>query len=302
MNDLITIIIPTFDTPIRLEQSVKSVQGQTFSNWELIVVDDNAPCTLARRQTEMLMSRLLSKDERIIYLQHESNKNGSAARNTGIAHARGKYIAFLDSDDEYAPRRIEQCLRTMERVDENVAGVYTGCEFRREGKMYHTEKNVKSGNFLVETLACTFMFCTGSNLFIRKSVIDELHGFDEAFVRHQDYEFLVRLFERGYSLEAIPEVLVVKNNENKNLPNVEKQIEIKLQYLEKYKDIIESQPSCQYNFIYHKQCISVAEAALRSGNLHVSKEYYAKSGVYGRMTVRERMRRIVFMLLSLIGR
>jgi len=65
------------------------------------------------------------------------------------------------------------------------------------------------------------MFGTGSNIFIRKSVVDELKGFDEAFLRHQDYEFLVRVFEK-YTLEAIPEILVIKNNENLNLPDVNK--------------------------------------------------------------------------------
>ena len=127
----------------------------------------------------------------------------------------------------------------MESSTENFAGVYTGCEFRRKGKSYNKFKKVKTGNFLVETLACTFMFCSGSNVFIRKKVVDELGGFDPSFQRQQDYEFLVRLFEK-YSLVAIPEILLVKNQENFNLPNIDRQIAIRKQYLNKFQKIIEN--------------------------------------------------------------
>ena len=104
---------------------------------------------------------------------------------------------------------MEECVAAMENTDEIFVGVYTGCEFRRNGKTYNTITDVKSGNFLKETLAGTFMFCTGSNIFVRRRVIEELGGFDESFLRHQDYEFLVRLFEH-YSLKAIQKVLVIK--------------------------------------------------------------------------------------------
>lgn len=73
------------------------------------------------------------------------------------------------------------------------------------------------------------MFCTGSNIFVRRAVIDELNGFDEAFLRHQDYEFLVRLFEK-YSLIALPDILVIKNNENVNMPDVVKMESVNKQY------------------------------------------------------------------------
>lgn len=293
----ISIIIPTYGTPLFLKKAISSVCSQTLSNWELIVVDDNDPNTDARNETEQLM--LSYNDERIKYLQHLRNKNGAAARNTGIAEAKGKYIAFLDSDDEYLPQRLEKCLTVMDSAPINVAGVYTGCEFRKGGKVFHVEKSVEPGNYLVQTLACTFRFQTGSNIFVRKSVVDELCGFDESFIRHQDYEFLTRVFEKKYDLAAIQEVLVVKNNENVNLPNVEKMIAVKEQYLNKFRSVIDALPLKAQQYVYHNQYALVAEAALRVKNKEIAQEYYRKANSVSPLTMREHLRRWAFTIQNL---
>ena len=189
----VSVIIPSYGMPVFLSNAIQSVINQTYEDWELIIVDDNDPKTVFRKKTETLVMDFANKDARINYIKHPCNRNGAAARNTGIAQARGEFIAFLDSDDEYLPQRLEKCCDLLSKCDSSVAGVYTGCEFRKQGKTYNVIRNVRSGNFLVETLACTFMFCTGSNIFVRKSILDEMNGFDENFIRHQDYEFLVIL-------------------------------------------------------------------------------------------------------------
>lgn len=298
---VVTVIIPSYGIPDYLEKAILSVQNQTLKDWELIVVDDNNPDTDARKKTESLMESVMKNDNRILYLKHDCNRNGAVARNTGFAVAKGKYISLLDSDDEYMPDRLQKCFDLMEHVPENIAGVYTGCEFRSRGRVYNKFIDVKDGNYLVETLACRFMFCTGSNIFVRKSVIDELNGFDGAFLRHQDYEFLVRLFEK-YSLAAISEPLVVKNNENFNLPNLEKQVAIKQQYLEKFKYIIDTLQEKDVNYIMHGNYINVAENAMAQYNFKVANEFYCKASKYGGLSVREWFRRIVYPLYNLKNR
>lgn len=298
---LISIIIPSYGKPIYLEKSIQSILSQTIQGWELIIVDDNNPDTVARKETEELVNGFVNIDNRIKYIKHDHNKNGAVARNTGFAVAKGKYISLLDSDDEYMHDRLQKCFDMMENASDNIAGVYTGCEFRRGGKVYHVEKNVKPGNFLVDTLACKFIFCTGSNIFVRKSVVDELNGFDGAFLRHQDYEFLVRIFEK-YDLAAIPEPLVIKNNENFNLPNLEKQVAIKKQYLDKFKYIIDSLPKKDVNYIMHSNYINVAENAMTQNNFKVANEFYSKASRYGGLSVREWFRRLVFPIYNIIKR
>lgn len=298
---LITVIIPTYGKPVFLEKSIISVLKQSFTDFELIIVDDNNPDTDERKETEKLLLTYLNIDKRIHYIKHEKNKNGAVARNTGFAVAKGKFIALLDSDDEYFPKRLQKCYDVMVNAPHNVAGVYTGCEFRRSGKTYQRYDRVKDGNFLVETLACQFKFCTGSNIFIRKEIVDELGGFDEKFLRHQDYEFLVRVFEK-YKLVSIPEILVIKNNENFNLPNVEKMIDIKKQYLDKFQYILERLSLDEVNYIMHSNYVGIAENAMTQCKYKLAHEYYGKAIKFGKLSVKEWFRRLLFPLYNLARR
>ena len=296
---LISVIIPTYGSCVFLREAIESILKQTFEHWELIVVDDNDPDSVFRKETECILNNYLLNDTRIKYIKHDYNRNGAVARNTGFAVAQGKYISLLDSDDEYLPNRLKRCYEEMEVAPGNVAGVYTGCEFRRGGETYYVEERVPSGSFMVETLACKFMFCTGSNIFVRKSVVDELNGFDPKFLRHQDYEFLVRVFQK-YSLIGIPETLVVKNNENVNVPDVEKLANIKTQYLEKFKNIINNLSDKEVSFIYQSNYIEVAETAMSQNKFRQANEYYKKARQYGNLPMRIWFRRIVFPLYNML--
>ena len=296
---LISVIIPTYGRPQYLEKAILSVLHQSLRDLELIIVDDNNPMTEARQMTDQLVEKYAKIDSRIKYIRHEKNKNGAVARNTGFAVAQGKYISLLDSDDEYMTARLQKCYDVMESAPASVAGVYTGGECRGAGKTYATYLDVRDGNFLIDTLACKFMFCTGSNIFVRKSVVDELNGFDEAFRRHQDYEFLVRIFEK-YSLMAIPEILVIKNNENYNLPSLDKLIAIKTQYLEKFRYIIDTLPEKDVNYILHGNYINVAVNAMDQNNYKVANEYYRKASKYGGLTKKEWIRRILAPIYNIV--
>lgn len=294
----VSVIIPTYGTTKYLEKAIQSVINQTISDWELIIIDDNNPGTDERKKTEEIILRY-SDDSHIRYIKHEVNKNGAAARNTGIALARGDYIAFLDSDDEYMPNRLEKCLQVLENERNlRIKATYTGCEFRRDGKTYRKKTNVQSGNYLIETLACTFQFCTGSNIFIKHEAIAELKGFDETFIRHQDYEFLVRYFEM-YDIVAIQEVLVIKNNDNLNLPSPVIMCSVKQQFLNKYTEIINNLPIASRNFIYSAQYYDLAAAFLDVGNITEAKAYMNKSKDYGSCGVKGKIKLYLKRMLCL---
>ena len=118
---LVTVIITTYQNVEYLPRAIKSVLGQTYSPIELIVVDDNSPESQARTDTEEVMRRYPD----VIYLRHERNKNGAAARNTGIRAAKGEYIGFLDNDDFYFAHHISSCVQALEQNPED-ACVLTG--------------------------------------------------------------------------------------------------------------------------------------------------------------------------------
>ena len=112
-NVLVSVIIPTYKRPDKLDVAINSVLRQTYPNVEVIVVDDNDPDTEGRRLTEEKMSKF-NDESRVKYIKHDHNKNGSAARNTGARASKGEYVAFLDDDDEYLPNKIESQLQTLD--------------------------------------------------------------------------------------------------------------------------------------------------------------------------------------------
>lgn len=294
----ISVIIPTYGEPKYLKDAIESVINQTFKDWSLIVVDDNDPDTLSRQKTEKVLEQY-NNYENIKYIKHDKNKNGAAARNTGLKYVNSKYVAFLDSDDIYLSTRLQECYDAMEQNKyTSVAGVYTGCEFRRNGKKYSEYVNVESGNHIISVLACSFMFCTGSNIFMKSSVVKELDGFDESFIRHQDYEFLIRYFEK-YELIGLKKILVIKNNDNVNAPNVEREIAVKKHYLAKYEQILNELKPNEKNYIYHNQYVQIAESAISEKNYELSRKYYKKAKMYCSNTLKESVRRYLLLVRSI---
>ena len=123
---LVSVIITTYRNEALLPRAIGSVLHQTYRNLELIVVDDNDPQSDSRRATEAVMAGYPS----VLYLRHPENRNGAAARNTGIRAAKGKYIAFLDNDDLYFSGHIAQCVEALERCPDRacvLCGVVKVC-------------------------------------------------------------------------------------------------------------------------------------------------------------------------------
>lgn len=101
MAPLITVVIPAFNRSEKILRALKSVQNQTYENWEAIVVDD-----ASKDNTVKSVQGLSFQDRRISCVLHSSNKGAQAARNTGIRKALGEWVAFLDSDDEFLPESL----------------------------------------------------------------------------------------------------------------------------------------------------------------------------------------------------
>lgn len=109
MNDLVSIIMPSYNTANYIEASIESVQHQTYENWELIIVDDCSTDT-----TDEVVRPFLS-DRRIRYLKNEKNSGAAISRNCALREAKGKWIAFLDSDDLWMPEKLEKQVAFMEQ-------------------------------------------------------------------------------------------------------------------------------------------------------------------------------------------
>lgn len=110
MSCLVTVIIPTHNRPDLLEEAISSVLDQTLTDWEVIVVDD---CSVPPVDPQQLQKKIGAK---VRVLHHTIAQGGAAAKNTGIKAANGKYIAFLDDDDLYAPTYLENAISTLKKV------------------------------------------------------------------------------------------------------------------------------------------------------------------------------------------
>ena len=107
MDDLISIIMPSFNTGKYITETIESVLAQSYKNWELIIVDD-----CSSDNTDEIVSTYLS-DDRIHYLKNEKNSGAAFSRNIALRKAKGKWIAFLDSDDLWMPEKLEKQLSFM---------------------------------------------------------------------------------------------------------------------------------------------------------------------------------------------
>ncbi len=122
----VSIITPCFNASRTLERTVESIQKQTYSDWELLLIDD-----CSSDDTCVKAEKYAKDDPRIVLIRQEKNGGAAKARNTGIDKARGRYLAFLDADDSWHPEKLERQLKFMReknlplsftsytRVDEN---------------------------------------------------------------------------------------------------------------------------------------------------------------------------------------
>ena len=244
---LVSVIIPTYKRPNVLPRSINSVLNQSYDNFEIIVVDDNFAGSDERKKTEIIMKQYL-ENSKVIYIQHPDNRNGSAARNTGFGISRGKYIMFLDDDDEFTKDKILMQVQCLENRDMTWGACYTGyVRVNSNNKVVAKGAEVREGALLVEELKRNLFVHAGSNLMVRRCVMEELDGFDESFLRNQDVEFLVRLLKR-YKLAYVDVAgLIVHVHESIGKVNF---IDLTDQYIAKFSRDIESLGTDEKKNIY----------------------------------------------------
>lgn len=207
MKPLVSVVIPTYKRPTDLKRAVDSVLNQDYKNIEIFVVDDNNAGTPERAETENLMKQY-AENTKVKYLKHDKNRNGSAARNTGWKSAKGKYITYLDDDDEISKSKIKKQVECLEALDDSWGACYTAYRLVKADGSYQISSESRSGDVYLYALMRTMFMGSGSNLFLRKSVVDEIGGYDESFQRNQDIEFMARALEH-HKLAYIDEDLLI---------------------------------------------------------------------------------------------
>jgi len=205
MAPRISVVIPAFNRQKAVGRAIKSVLGQTCQDFEIIVVDDGS--------TDATVSAVAAFDDpRINLIRHDRNRGGSAARNTGIGAGVAPYVAFLDSDDEWLPTKLERQLEVFERSDDLLGLVYTGAaRVYPDGSIsrYIPRPQVD----LPRALLTANVIGETSLGMVRRNALEAIGGFDESLPSCQDLDLWQRISER-FRVDAVPEVLVRIANGN----------------------------------------------------------------------------------------
>ena len=184
-----------------LQKAVDSVLAQTFADFELLIVDD-----CSADQTPEVVASLV--DARIRSFRHSRNGGTAETRNTGIAHARGEYIAFLDDDDEFLPTKIERQVQVLDAAPPEIGMVYVwishiGPDGEELGTMCHTSE----GYVFDEALGLGLSLTVGSTAMFRRSVFDVIGRFDATMRRAEDADFSCRV-TKHFGIASVPQFLV----------------------------------------------------------------------------------------------
>ena len=196
---VISVLMPTYNTvAAHLACAIDSVCVQTYSNWELCIVDDGS----VRAETLEVLSRYERSDERIKVTRCSVNSGISAATNTAMAMATGEFIAMLDHDDELLPDALrEVVLELNERPNTDV--IYTD-------QAYIEADGALAGNFFKPDWSPELfrgVMYVGHLLVVRRTTALEVGGFDSRFDKVQDFEFMLRVSEKTKLIRHIPQVL-----------------------------------------------------------------------------------------------
>jgi glycosyltransferase involved in cell wall biosynthesis len=190
---LVSIIIPCYRDSKTLLSAIQSLYHQTYSNIEIIVVNDASPETVE-------IEEVIARHPGIVYIKNNVNVGLAAARNVGIKNSKGEYIAFLDADDEWHPRKLEL---QMKYVAENSAIACDVEEFLSDSPQLKVFSETQKG--YVKVLRSNFKFSfqnylTGASLLAPKSLLLKVGGYDESLRSCEDYDLWLRLLEGGTTL------------------------------------------------------------------------------------------------------
>jgi glycosyltransferase involved in cell wall biosynthesis len=193
----VSVIIPCFNRRHLLGRAVESVLRQTINDFELVIVDDGSS-----DGTQEFCAAF--EDPRIRYVRHDVNRGASAARNTGLEHSKGEFVAFLDSDDIWLESKLEKQLAAFDVGSKRLGVVYT--RFRKIDWHYEPEVRRWQGDIRARILVNNCVG-TASTPMIRRRCFEVSGDFDESLRCSEDWDLWIRMAEH-WDFECISEELV----------------------------------------------------------------------------------------------
>jgi len=251
LTPLVSVVIPTYNRARFISQSIESVEQQTFKNYEIIVVDDGSNDNTA----ELLQLRYGKK---IVYIRKQDNQGLAAARNTGVEAARGKYIAFLDDDDQWLPEKLEMQVVLMQH-NPSLGLAYCNAYLVNESNTLIKEIQGSKRGYIFDDMLTSNHFGISSVL-LQKKVFLETGLFDECLSALEDWDLWIRV-SKMYEVDFVNRALVTyrmhSNNMSNNLMNMERST---FMVLDKHWRTIyaDKKNEQKRNAVYSSHCVNFA--------------------------------------------
>jgi glycosyltransferase involved in cell wall biosynthesis len=261
----VSVIIPTHNRAQFLRSAIGSVLKQTYQDFEIIVVDDASDDNTQEVVTSF-------DGWHIKYVRHEVNKGDAGSRNTGILISTGRYVAFLDDDDEWLPEKLQAQVGLLEASPAKVGGVYTGLfkVNKTTGKIVAISIPEKRGDLFQEMFIESPIVT--SCVVLRRQCFDKVGLFDEQIPYNNDYDMWIRIAEQ-FHFECISEPLVVYHtHEQKLSTNPTLVVQGHQIVLQKYKTFIVSNRKS-----YSRLCYSLGILYCLAGHREKSKKAFFSS-------------------------
>jgi glycosyltransferase involved in cell wall biosynthesis len=200
----ISIVLPTYNRAKTISKSIESVLNQTYTNIELIIVDDGS-----NDNTSKIVEKFQKLDSRIILIRHKKNLGANVARNTGIKRITGQFIAFQDSDDIWLKNKLEKQIDILVKSSSEIGVVYTGY-WRIIGnkKIYFPPNNISEIDDNIHRTLLKINLVGTPTALVKPECFEKVGLFDENLSIFQDWELWIRI-SKYYKFKIIHEPLVI---------------------------------------------------------------------------------------------
>jgi glycosyltransferase involved in cell wall biosynthesis len=197
----ISVVIPTYERPFLLKRLLHSIAKQTYTHFEVHVIDDAS-------SQEKEYRKVLEDFEELIpvltYTRNGTNRGPCYTRNRGIDIANGSWIALVDDDDEWKPTKLEKQVALIQKVDRKVGIIYTWCEAIDERKVVWEYRNSLEGEVLPELLKECFI--PSPSALVKREALLVAGCFDPRMPSCQDWDMWTRICSKGYEVACVKSV------------------------------------------------------------------------------------------------
>lgn len=242
---LVSVIIPTYNVEKYIAQTLESVLAQSYTNFEVIIVDDQ--CS----DLSIEICRQFQLNDPRIKIIHQQNRGLAGARNTGIRYAQGDYLAFLDADDLWLPEKLAKHIQHLDSEPQVGVSFSRSSFIDDKGKSLGIYQMPKLSGITPAHLLCRNPVGNGSAPVIRREVFEQIrfeknyHGtledcyFDESFRQSEDIECWFRIVvQTSWKIEGLPDALTLyRVNEEGLSANILKQLDSWEQLITKHREI-----------------------------------------------------------------